>query len=417
MNKRILSCGVVLVVLAMVATACQLPSGNPPPVTSPLPATSTSTSTVGVAAEPTNTSVPPTQEVPTVAASPTPLLPTSAPPTEPPVTAIPPTSTSLPQAIRIQFAAGGTSAVIDGDLQAGQTIYYVLNASATQTMSVKVSSNTGDVYLGVAGADGSVLLQSTDEDTTFSGTLPTTQDYYLSLTSGSATGYTLTVDIPPLPVVPTANVTPAPGTFDPVAAYGNPTFEDPMTGGNINDWVNPVSGLLPNTNYIKISESNAKFYVTGKVPYFSTWYFTWRELSDFYLQSTFDSGSCSERDAYGLIIRGPAHLAGVSYGYVVAFACDGEYWVFRLDSANPFTMKELVTWSKSDYIVAGANQENVMGIKAVGSTLTIYANGHQIAEIFDNKYASGRYGLFVMANVTPSYTYRVVQMEYWDLKP
>jgi hypothetical protein len=355
--------------------------------------------------------------VPSATASPTPLLPTSVPPTAVPPTSTPTTVTQLPQAIRIQFAAGGTSAVIDGDLQAGQTVYYVLKASATQTMSVKISSPNGDVYLGVFGADGSVLLQSADEDTIFSGTLPTTQDYYLSLTSSGTTSYTLTVDIPPLQVVPTANVTPVPGTFDPVATYGDPTFEDPMTGGNINDWTNPVTGLLPNTNYIKISETNAKFYVTGKVPDFSTWYFTWRDLSDFYLQSTFDSGSCSERDAYGLIIRGPEHLAGVSYGYVVAFACDGEYWVFRLDSANPFTIKELVTWSQSDYIVVGSNKQNVMGIKAIGSTLTIFANGHQIAEIFDSKYASGRYGVFVMANVTANYTYRVVQMEYWDLQP
>jgi hypothetical protein len=415
MNKRILSCGVALLILALVATACQLPSSNPPPTTSPLPVVPTSTS--GAVAEATITSVPPTVVVPTPTASPTPLLPTSVPPTAVPPTAPAPTATSLPQAIRIQFAEGGTSAVIDGDLQAGQIIYYVLKASATQTMSVKSSSPNGDVYLGVSGADGSVLLSSTNEDTTFSGTLPTTQDYYLSLTSSGATSYTLTVDIPPLVVVPTANVTPAPGTFDPVAVYGEPTFEDPMTGGNLNDWVNPVSGLLPNTNYLKIIETNAKFYVTGKVPDFSTWYFTWHELSDFYLQSAFDTGSCSEKDAYGLIIRGPEHLAGVSYGYVVAFACDGEYWIFRLDSANPFTIKELVTWSKSDYIVAGSNKQNVMGIKAIGSTLTIYANGHQIAEIFDSKYASGRYGVFVMANVTANYTYQVVQMEYWDLKP
>jgi hypothetical protein len=413
MNKKLLSSGVVLVILALVASACQLPSSKPPPVTSPLPATPTSTS--GVVAEATNTSVPPTAVVPTATTPPTPLLPTIAPPTAIPPTTAPTTATPLPQAIRIQFAEGSTSAVIDGDLQAGQTIYYVLKADATQTMSVKVSSDTGDVYLGVFGSDGTVLLRSTDYNTIFSGTLPTTQDYYLSLTSNIATSYTLTVDIPPLPVAPTTNVTPVPGTFDPVAAYGKPTFEDLMTGDNINDWVNPATGFLPNTDYIKISETNSKFYVTGKTPDFSTWYFTWHELSDFYLQSTFDSGNCSEKDAYGLIVRGPEHLAGVSFGYVVAFACDGEYWVFRLDSANPYTIKELVTWSKSNYILAGSNQQNVMGIKAIGSTLTIYANGHQIAEIFDSKYASGRYGLFVMADVTTDYTYQVVQMEYWDL--
>ena len=190
-----------------------------------------------------------------------------------------------------------------------------------------------------------------------------------------------------------------------------------MTGGNINDWVNPVSGLLPNTNYIKIVESDAKFYVTGKLTGFSTWYFTWHELTDFYLQSTFDSGSCSGKDAYGLIVRGPEHLAGVSYGYVVAFSCDGQYYIFRLDGANPYTTKDLVTWSKSDYILAGANKQNVLGIKAIGNTLTIYANGHQIADVFDNKYDFGRYGVFVNPDVTANYTYQVVQMSFWDLKP
>jgi hypothetical protein len=190
-----------------------------------------------------------------------------------------------------------------------------------------------------------------------------------------------------------------------------------MNGGNINDWTNPVSGLLPNTNYIKIVETDAKFYVTGKQTGFSTWYFTWHELTDFYLQSTFDSGNCSGKDAYGLIVRGPEHLAGVSYGYVVAFSCDGQYYVFRLDGANPYTTKDLVTWSKSDYILAGANQKNVLGIKAIGNTLTIYANGHQIADIFDNKYTFGRYGAFVSPDVTANYTYRVVHMSYWDLTP
>ena len=89
--------------------------------------------------------------------------------------------------------------MIDGEVEASQTVYYVLKASATQTMSVKVASPNADVYLGVFGADGQVLLNSSTQDTIWSGTLPTTQDYYLSLTAGNGkTSYTLTVDIPPL---------------------------------------------------------------------------------------------------------------------------------------------------------------------------------------------------------------------------
>jgi hypothetical protein len=412
MNKKLICALIMLGMLALFITACRLPAaGNPPIVNTQEPATPTATT--GVAAEPTNTSIPPTPLIVTVTTVP----PTAVIATPEPPTPFPPTPTSLPQAIRIQFAAGGTSAVINSQIEAGQTLYYVLKASASQTMNVKVSSPNGDVYLGVFGADFQVLLDKTTQYTLWSGTLPATQDYYLSLSATGATSYTLSVEIPPLQTGPTANITPVAGTFNPLATYGNPTFDDLMTGDNINDWTNPATGLLPNTNYIKIVESDAKFNVTGKLAGFSTWYFTWHELTDFYLQSTFDSGNCSGKDAYGLIVRGPAHLAGVSYGYVVAFSCDGSVWVYRLDSANPYKAVDLLSWTPSEHLLAGANKENVMGIKAIGNTLTIYTNGHQIAEIFDSKYDFGRYGVFVSPELTANYTYRVVHMSYWDLTP
>lgn len=413
MNKKLFLTGIFLVMVALIVTACKLPATGAPPAV-PTQGQVVPTATKGIQVQPTSTSIPPTPVVVTVtSAPPTPITPTSVPPTS--VVAHP---TVLPQAIRIQFAAGGTSASIDGNLQAGQILYYVLKASATQTMNVKVSSPNADVYLGVLGADGTILLGSEAQDTLFSGILPKTQDYYLGLTaSGAATSFALSVEIPPLVTGPTPNVTPVAGTFDPVATYGKPTFDDSMNGDNIEDWENPATGLLPDTNYVKIVETNAKFYVTGKVEAFSTWYFTWHELSDLYLQATFNSGSCSGKDAYGLILRGPEHLAGTAFGYVVAFSCDGSLWVFRVDSINPYKAADLVSWTSSQYILTGTNKENMMGIKAVGSTLTIFANGHQITQVTDSKYKSGRYGLFVSPELTANYTYQVVHMSYWDLSP
>ncbi len=411
MNKRFFLTCCLLVMMALILAACKLPAAGAPP-TSTAKETAVPTETSVVLALPTSTSLPPTPVVVTATSSP----PTAVPPTAVPPTPMPPTPTSLPPAIRIQFAAGGTSTTVNGNLDAGQTLVYVLKATASQTMNIKVSSPNADVYLGVSGVDGTVLLGSQSQDTTFSGSLPSTQDYYLSLTaSGGATSYTLSVEIPPLPAGPTPNLTPAPGTFDPVATYGQPTFDDPMDGKNIEDWTNPSTGLLPDTNFIKIAETNDKFYVTGKQTEFSTWYFTWRELSDFYLQATFNSGTCTGKDAYGLIVRGPEHLAGVAFGYVVAFSCDGSVWVFRVDSASPYSATDLVGWTPSQYIVAGSNKQNVMGIKAIGSMITVYANGHQIAQVTDNKYASGRFGVFVDAGQTSNYTYQVVHLSYWDL--
>jgi len=160
MNKKFIFTCVLLVMLAFAATACKLPaSGSPPTVTSQESAVPTSTT--GVAAEATNTSAPPTPAMVTVTSMP----PTAVPPTSVPPTSVPPTAAPLPPASRIQFAAGGTGTVIEGDINTGQTLAYVLAASATQTMSVKVWSPNGDVYLGVSGADGQVLLNSSTQNT------------------------------------------------------------------------------------------------------------------------------------------------------------------------------------------------------------------------------------------------------------
>jgi hypothetical protein len=411
MNKKSVFTGTLLLMLLLVLTGCRLPaSGNPPVLDTPVPLEPTATT--GTVAEPTNTSVPPTP----VVATPTSAPPTAEPPTPVPPTPVPPTPVPLPQASRIQFVVGGTSTSVSGEVDAGQTFYYVLQASATQTMNLKVQSPNGDVYLEVLGADRTVLLNSSDKETIWSATLPSTQDYFIGLKAGGdRSSYTLSVEIPPLQAGPTANITPQPGSFNPVAQFGSPTFSDPMNGTNINDWTNPATGLLPDTSFIRISLTDQRFYMTGKQEGFSTWYFTWHELSDFYLQSTFDSGSCTGKDAFGLIIRGPEHLAGESYGYVVAFSCDGSYWVFRIDSASPYTSEELISWKRSEYIASGAGKQNVMGIKAVGDTLTIYANGHQVAEVTDDEYGVGRYGLFVSPEFTENYTFRVVEMSYWDL--
>ena len=143
--------------------------------------------------------------------------------------------------------------------------------------------------------------------------------------------------------------------------------------------------------------------------------FSWPTLTNFYQEMRVETGVCSGKDAYGLIVRGPAHGAGVSYGYIITFTCDGGYAVARLDSADPYTAVDLVAWTKSGAIKAGSNQTNVIGVKAEGLKLTIFANGFQVAEVTDATYPVGRYGVFVRAAGTASYTYRPVQIAYWDL--
>ena len=409
-----------LILVAILFSACTLSASESPlPTalpTSALPATDTPAGEEAVIpeAEPTDTGIQPTP-TPLPAITDTPAA--TAESAEPPV-APAPSATPLPAASRVLFSSGDT-ATVDGQLNAGQTLFYVVQGAAGQSLQVNTTSPNNNVFLGITSATtGETLLDGALQDTNWTGTLPAAQDYYLSITAGGAqTSYAVTIKLPPLtaaaPTATTVPPTPA-GLFNPLATYGEPDFEDPMTGSAISDWEDK-DGNLPDTQYIRLTLDDHRFYVTGKLPGFSTWYFTWRELSDFYLQATMDSGNCSGQDAYGLIVRGPEHLAGVSYGYVVAFTCDGKLWVYRLDGADPFTATDLVSLTPSQYIKAGANQQNLIGIQASGDQLTIYANGYQIAQVTDTRYDFGRFGVFVSPQWTSFYTYRVVNLSYWDL--
>ena len=416
--KKISTLFTLFILLAVSVTACKLPATDAlEPTAASTSALPSPTSGAALSGEPTDTGIlPPATPLPAV----TDTLPAEAYPA--PATAVPAaTSTPLPAASRIFFATGANTASVDGELDAGQTLYYVVQGAEGQQMRVDTWSPSGDVTLGVTAATtGGVLLDAALDDLNWTGTLPAAQDYYLSVTAtGGRSSYSVTVELTQpaatsaAPTATTAAAQPA-GLFNPETAYGEPDYEDPMNGSSVSDWEDE-DGELPDTQFIRLSVENQRFYVTGKQPGWSTWYFTWRELSDFYLEATFDSGNCAGQDAYGMIVRGPEHMAGVSFGYVIAFTCDGQLWVFRLDDADPFTSTDLVSLTPTTAINAGANRRNTMGISAEGDTLTIYANGTQVAQVTDASYDAGRIGVFVSPQWTSYYTYRLVNFAYWDL--
>ncbi len=411
----------LVLLLVIVLSACKLPapSGSAP--------TGTAATAGGESATvPTTT---PDKAAPTQAApekpqpSPTPtLLPAvTATPGPATSTAVPPAATataqpqsSNPQAQRVSFGAGSDTATFNGVLGKGETLVYVVAATKDQTMQLDVWSPNGDVYLGMSGASsGQVFVSAGDKKITWGGVLPQDQDYYVSVTAGNGqTSFTLTIRVSPAAGGGTGGTT---ELFDPYANYGTPDYEDLMVGGSLMEWASPETGQLPDNDVIKLNFKDGKLYVTGKLVDFSTWWFTWHTLKDAYLEMSIDSEECLGSDAYGMIIRGPEHNAGQSYGYVVAFSCDGYYWVFRLDDADPWTAHDLISWTKSDAIYTGSNAENLVAVRADGETLTIFANGRQIAQVTDDEYSQGRFGVFVRSSEDGDYTFRVKKIAYWIL--
>jgi hypothetical protein len=187
-----------------------------------------------------------------------------------------------------------------------------------------------------------------------------------------------------------------------------------MDQSSFDNWAGG-DGLLPDSQYLRLELRDGELFVTGKQFGFETWWFSWPFITDFYLESKVDSGTCTGKDAYGVILRGPDKGATNAYGYMIGFSCDGSYRVSRLDSSNPFASTELIPWTKSAAIPAGADQEVFVGIKVVGDEFTIYANRYEIVTFTDARYPAGRYGVYVFAGGTVGYTYVVDELAYWIL--
>jgi hypothetical protein len=88
--------------------------------------------------------------------------------------------------LRMAFARGGSSGTVQGVL-------------AQQALKVQTSTSQGEVILIMFGVDGNVLISDHAGATSFTGKLPTTEDYLIDVESvGSRpAGYRVTVTIPP----------------------------------------------------------------------------------------------------------------------------------------------------------------------------------------------------------------------------
>ena len=197
--------------------------------------------------------------------------------------------------------------------------------------------------------------------------------------------------------------------FNPEQVYGPPQINEQFLSDD--SWIG-TGGTLPDNGNIRIVVVDREMRVTGKNLLFDTWYFSWPTLDEFFIEMTLDSGQCSGKDSYGLIVRGSAS-GSPSHGYAVSFSCDGNYRVIRIDSGDPYFATELISWTSSEYIHTGPNQMNRLSVMGEGETFKIYANGQEIGTFIDDWYDLGRYGIFVNSGNTAGYTYRIKQIRVW----
>ncbi|HEX8653018.1 MAG TPA: hypothetical protein VF708_19535 [Pyrinomonadaceae bacterium] len=100
---------------------------------------------------------------------------------------------------RIQFQRGQSTARLKGQIRKNEEIVYLLRANEGQTLSVRVTASTPnhDVVFTLKGPNDTPLMPEGDMDTEWSGQLPATGDYQISLgmIESKFSQYTLEVSV------------------------------------------------------------------------------------------------------------------------------------------------------------------------------------------------------------------------------
>jgi len=200
---------------------------------------------------------------------------------------------------------------------------------------------------------------------------------------------------------PTATLVPG----DPRNSLGQPSWTDTMATSD--NWPTGEDAA----GFTNVDFSNGAMQLTALKPADGWRMSTAESLTDFYLEITVNTGTCTGKDRYGVIFRVPAK-ENPDQGYLVDFTCDGKYGLRKWDGPEN-TMEALTLWKANAAIKSGANQTNRLGVLVNGTKITIYANGVKLTEVTDIGYKSGFFGVSAAAIDSRKYTVNIDRVDYW----
>ncbi len=202
---------------------------------------------------------------------------------------------------------------------------------------------------------------------------------------------------------PTTTLQPTPtlGSGDPRASLNNPTWTDDFADSS--DW------NLYSDDHVRFELGDHTLIMTAFNPnFYNGWIMSWRQADNFYLETTADFGTCSGRDAFGLMFRAPT----ASKGYLFGVSCIGEYVLRVWDGEH---MTNLTTWTAQSVIPSGSNATHRIGVWATGDEISLYAEGVFLRQLTDSTFDEGLFGLFISSGSTPNFMANVHEIAYWDL--
>lgn len=208
-------------------------------------------------------------------------------------------------------------------------------------------------------------------------------------------------------VTPSATSTTSP--TDPKLTLGTPSWSDSLDS---------YTAFFRAADYpfkddaLKITvENGAMVFKSMRTNGGKRWRLTSRDPKNLYLEATFKTISCSGDDQYGLVFRAPTY--GDGYGYYFGITCSGSYYLLAWSSSK---VKMVVDTAPDSHILAGANQQNRIGVMAINDSIKLYINGVLVKEISDSSLKDKGYiGGFVSAVDDSNFTVHMQEISSWTL--
>jgi len=225
----------------------------------------------------------------------------------------------------------------------------------------------------------------------------------------------VTSAVPPTLVVePSATPAPAqPGqapTNPPAQQPTNPPVTsnvgpDPLAGANptpiiqedflLADYWNDFDSSS-GSGQIMIAEEN--YTMVSKQTENVEWTFNGRKTSNIYMSgiAVVPNTKCKAGDYWGLVFR---YKDNANF-YMFGVSCDGKYKLLkRLDGL----FETVVDFTDSTAILK-LGQKNVLGVRAVGDQISLYANDQFLITVSDGTFSAGLIGMYIRSLLTPNLT-------------
>lgn len=200
------------------------------------------------------------------------------------------------------------------------------------------------------------------------------------------------------PPVPTLTTNPS----DPAISLGDPTWKDSLdTAKNFYLFENDQTKVEAEDGALALTGRNANGWLGWSLTYA-------QNPSDFYLEATFRTRSCTGSDLYGMVFRASKENAGYFFGAT----CNGRYNLTYRDLDHNI-QNELIALKAASALQAGADQINRLGVFAQGGKISLYINGSLVDEVMDSTRSSGYFGAFVAANQTAGFRVDLDQIKLW----